>query len=294
MLSLTVNPPGASGDFALSVSKASQTAPVNGSAIFCHSVLIGRLQQRRRLKLRTRSAFELRTLPRQLDANCQRCGFHSDAGADVVRNYHCSVVGTGRDSAHTTHSQSLVLNVVFDFAVNNQSGSQSVPSGQQAHYNLDVRPLGNSAVFPDNVNLSCSGLPPLSTCSFSPSQVASGGGDNNVVLTIATTATITASARLARIRSTALLLIWPLTGFVVVFAGFARGSRATKNIVSSAGLLLIVSLGILQSGCGGLSGASGAGQPGTLPGAYQVTVAATLNTASGPLSRSVQIMLTVQ
>ncbi len=94
---------------------------------------------------------------------------------------------------------SAELIVGFNFVINNNSAAQTIKAGQTASYNLDVVPLGNGSVFPANVTLSCStaSLPLLTTCSFTPSLVAAGQGDTNVVLKLQTTAATSPVSRLA-------------------------------------------------------------------------------------------------
>ena len=101
--------------------------------------------------------------------------------------------------AHIHKSTPVELIVGFNFVINNNSAAQTIKAGQTASYNLDVVPLGNGSVFPGNVTLSCStaSLPPLTTCSFTPSLVASGQGDTNLVLKIQTTAATSAVSRMA-------------------------------------------------------------------------------------------------
>jgi hypothetical protein len=158
-----------------------------------------------------------------------------------------------------------------------------------------VVPLGNGSVFPGNVSLSCSraGLPPLSTCSFTPSQVASGQRDTNVVLKVTTTST--SRSRLEGAPH----LLWhdlglSLTGVVLAFGGWRKSRRRRKKVYLRLGILglllsLLVACGTGSSGGGG-GGGGGAGHPGTPPGNYSITV----NGAVGSVTRSVQAGLTVQ
>jgi hypothetical protein len=105
--------------------------------------------------------------------------------APVVRAFH-RAVGAKTASVPKRRRPPMHANRGLEQKINNNSTSPSVPAGQTDSYNLDVVPLGNGSVFPSNVNLSCAsiGLPPLSTCTFTPTQVASGQGDTNVVLKV--------------------------------------------------------------------------------------------------------------
>jgi uncharacterized membrane protein len=80
-------------------------------------------------------------------------------------------------TASLTHSSQIALIISgsgssFDFALNNNSSTQTIQAGQTASYNFDVRPLDANTTFPQDVTLSCSSVPPLSTCSFTPAEVS--------------------------------------------------------------------------------------------------------------------------
>jgi len=289
-LSLAVTNATTTGDYTLAISNTPQTAPVTGSATFNGTLTSsGGYSSAVNLSCGAGAPLTCTPSPASLTPSASGAAFTVTAGSNVVQNYNFSIVATGTDAANITHSAAVVLNVIFDFAVNNNSGAQTVKAGGTATYNsLDVTPLGNGSLFPGNVTLSCSGLPALSTCSFSPTQVAAGSGNTNVVLTIATTAPIAASARIAGAPLYALWL--PLPGLLLVFCGLRHRGRG-KRFASCLSLMLLVVLLCLGIACGGglQGGGGGAGQPGTPPGTYTVTVTAT----SGSISHTVQVALTV-
>ena len=66
-------------------------------------------------------------------------------------------------SSSTTTS---VLVTVGDFSISATPSSQTIPSGHQASYTITLTPINGLT---GAVNLSCSGAPPNSTCSVSPS-----------------------------------------------------------------------------------------------------------------------------
>ena len=125
----------------------------------------------------------------------------------------------------------MELIVGFNFVINNNSASQTVAAGQSASYNLDVVPMGNGSVFPGNVSLSCAspGMPSFATCTFTPSQVASGEGDTTVVLKVVTTA----ASPSANLTGTPHLLWYDLgltlTGVVLALGGLKRSRRRRKK-----------------------------------------------------------------
>jgi hypothetical protein len=81
-------------------------------------------------------------------------------------------------------------------------------------------PQGNGSTFPSNLSLSCasSGMPALSTCSFTPSQVSAGSGDTNVRRNVVTTSASGVTAQLTGRPASALVWRgtlggWHRTGF---------------------------------------------------------------------------------
>lgn len=83
--------------------------------------------------------------------------------------YPITVTGTG---GTTQHSTTVTLTVTAassgDFSISATPSSQSVRRGSAAHYTATVTALNG---FSGTVNLSLTGCPPSSTCSFSPNPV---------------------------------------------------------------------------------------------------------------------------
>ena len=184
--------------------------------------------------------------------------FTLNTSSDVQNHFNFQLVATGTDATPIVHFVALELIVGFNFALNNNSPARTIQAGQTASFELDALPLGNGSTFPSNVSLSCSspGLPPLSTCAFTPSQVASGSGDTNVLLNITTTAATTASGRLPPYR------LWydagiSLAGIVLAFGGLKNRKDQRKHLALFV-LCLAMVLGPLAA-CGGGSGAGGRG-----------------------------------
>jgi hypothetical protein len=217
--------------------------------------------------------------------------------SDVQNTYSFNIVATGTDAAQITHSMAVDLAVGFSFALNNNSSAQTILAGQTAAFNLDAVPLGNGSTFPSDVSLSCSGtgMPLLSTCSFTPNRVPSGSGDTNVLLNIATTGASQAGVRLGGMPDQ----LWydvglSLSGIVLMFGGSKKPDWGRKK-KAALFVILGVLLGLLAAcggggGSGGGGGISGAGHPGTPPGNYTITISG----VSGSVTRSVQVVLTVQ
>ena len=213
------------------------------------------------------------------------------ATSDVQNTYDFNIVSTGTDAAHTAHSAAVELIVGFNFALNNDSDGQTIAAGQTASYNLDAVPLGNGSTFPSNLTLSCSSssMPVASACSFTPAQVASGSGDTNVRLNIVTTA---APGRTARLTGAPHQLWYEMgflvTGVVLAFSGWKPPHRRHKHLAPL--LVILLTVFVACGGSGNGAGSSTSGHPGTPPGNYTITV----NGVVGSITRSAQVVLTVQ
>jgi hypothetical protein len=233
--------------------------------------------------------------PASLTPTAAGAAFTVTATSDVQNTYDFNIVSTGTDAAHTAHSAAVELIVGFNFALNNNSHGQTIAAGQTASYNLDAVPLGNGSIFPSNLTLSCSSssMPVASACSFTPAQVSSGSGDTNVRLNIVTTA---APGRTARLTG-APHQFWYEMGFLVAgvvlaFGGWKSPSRRRKKLAPLLAVLALLLSLFVACGGNGNGGAAGSssGHPGTPPGNYTITV----NGVVGSITRSAQVVLTVQ
>jgi uncharacterized membrane protein len=164
-------------------------------------------------------------------------------------------------------SQSLTLSliVIQDFTLGTPTpATQTIKAGQSASYNFSVLPIGSA--FTSAVNLSCSGGPLISLCSFTPSPVTPGSSSAAVVMSISTTAASGSSP------APIFYALWlALPGLAV------RRRRAKFRIPAFALGLLLLAL-LLPSCGGGSNGGSGGGgggggqQQGSQPGTYTITV----------------------
>ena len=291
-LSLTVQA-GASNDpdFALGVSNPSLTVGPNEPAVF-NGTLTAAGGYASVVNLSCAGSVPLMCTPAaaQLTPTLGGAAFTITASSDVQGTYSFNIVATGTDAAHITRSTAVQLIVGFNLAINNNSAAQTIAAGQTASYNLDAVPLGNGSIFPSNLTLSCAsaGLPPLSTCSFTPKQVSSGSGNTNILLSIVTTAASPASGRLIGPDQLRYQFAFLVAGVVLAFGGLKKPVRRKKQA------MLAIILGILLGGfaaCGGgSSGGGGAGSPGTHSGKYTIIV----NGVVGSITRSAQVVLTVQ
>jgi len=285
-LSLVVNT-ATSADYTINISNSPQTAGVTGNATFNGTLIsVNGYSSSVTLSCGSGGPVTCTPGPGSVTPTASGAAFTVSVSSDVVQNYSFNIVATGTDAGHITHSFGVVFNSTFDFAINNNSAPETVTAGQTASYNLDVRPLGNGSTFPASVTLLCSGLPALSTCSFTPGSVGSGSGDTNVVVNVRTTAAIPASAQVIGGSLKYALAV------SLVLLGFGGMKRAPRGKLLGVLFVVLMVVG-LENGCGGGSsgggGGGGAGQPGTPAGNYTIVVTAT----SGSLSHSVQVNLTV-
>jgi hypothetical protein len=153
------------------------------------------------------------------------------------------------------------------------------PAGQPAQFTLTVNPQGGT--FNDVVTFACtSGVPPLSSCSFSPASVTPGSNPAATTLTITTTATGVAAFFIGNNTAFASVLLLPLLALL----GVGERRRSQRILVA----LLLTASSLVFVGCGG--GVVQPRRPGTPPGTYAVTITA----ASGNVSRSTTVTLVVQ
>jgi hypothetical protein len=202
-------------------------------------------------------------------------------------NYSFNLVATGSDPNQTTHSLPLQVQV-WDFKFSNTPDPVAIPAGQTASYAITLSPIGVSA-FPGNVTLGpCSGLPALTSCTFIPTQISQGSGATTPTVKIAT------QAPMARLAPAGQAFSWAYAVFLFLPGMFLVGClppAGKKKARATMGICVLILLAGFVSCGGGLSGGGVTnGQPGTQPGTYTITV----NATSGPLTRSVQVTLTVK
>jgi hypothetical protein len=175
----------------------------------------------------------------------------------------------------------MVLTVFQDFTLGSLTpATQTINAGQSASYNFSVLPVGSS--FPNAINLSCSGQPTISLCTFTPSTVTPGSNSAAVVLKISTTASSASPAP----RPPALAVLY-YTSWLVLPALALLGTRRRRGKRSKfslpASLLGLFLLALLLPSCGGggsNGGGTGGQQQGTQPGTYTITVTGTSGTLS--------------
>jgi photosystem II stability/assembly factor-like uncharacterized protein len=203
----------------------------------------------------------------------------------AVGPHTVTAVYAGDNYFLTSTSPAATINV-GDYTLSVDRTAATVIAGNSATFALTVTPQGG---FANPVVLSCSGLPLLSTCSFSPPTVTPNGGAAPSTLTITTTAHTTKTAMLSNPWGGAGSVFAAFTGFA--FLGMVTGGGTTgKKRPRRYCLRLLVTLGLLAAivGCG--SSPTPDPATGTPAGMSNVVVTST----SGPLTQTTSIAFSVR
>jgi len=183
-----------------------------------------------------------------------------------------------------SHTFTITLTINQDFTIGALTpATQTITAGQSASYNFSVLPVGAS--FTNAVNLSCSGGPVVSLCTFTPNPVTPGGNSAAVVLQITTTSN---SASLAPRAPVSAVLLYSSWLALPALALLARRRRSKLAPLSLLGLLLLALL-LPSCGGGGSNGGGGGTGQGTQPGTYTIAVTG----ASGTLSHQAASTVTL-
>jgi hypothetical protein len=181
---------------------------------------------------------------------------------------HSLTASYSGDQNYVASSSAAVSETIFitpDFQITTSNPSPTVRAGQSANIQLNFL----AARFAGPVTFSCSGLPNLAACSFSPSSLALGTGNFSSTLTITTTASSVAALKPLRPHGNSKIYFaaWLFPGVAgwLLFCGRRRRSlaRAIPLAILALGLAFI-------SSCGGGGGSKTI--PGTTPGTYSVAV----------------------
>jgi uncharacterized protein (TIGR03118 family) len=187
-----------------------------------------------------------------------------------------------------------------DFTVGATPATLSIAAGRPAPFTVTVSGFSG---FNSAVNLSCSGLPINSTCSFSPSSVTPlSGGSMTSTMNITTNSSpyhagvLTTMANLRTPRYPAFLLIAALGLFALLLARSARnqtrvGKPLIRRLAYSFGFFMLASGLFAAGGCGYNSGYN---TTNTGNGTQRGTTTIMITGTSGNIIHSASITLTVQ
>lgn len=174
-----------------------------------------------------------------------------------------------------------------DFSVSANPNTASVNRGSDATYTITVSPVAGS--FTNLVSLACSGLPSLTSCSFSQPSVTPGSGSTTSTLTITTTAPSSVFPAPPRgYPNLPVFSAWLGLLFILSVAAI-RAKRSHRKLAfgfAFSALLICVASAIVACG----TASKGPTNPGTTPGSYTITVTG----SSNQLQHSMNVTLTVQ
>jgi hypothetical protein len=214
----------------------------------------------------------------------------NNCGSGIVANASCTiqatfaptVFGASTGEISISSNATLLPEVVQllgtgqDFVFGGTPGSATVSAGQSAAVSLTLGPEGG---FAQQVSFSCTGAPPGSSCTVSPSTVTLDGTDTaTATMTVRTTAKSAAFLPGGPGASSGAML-------ALLLGLLACSVRAKTRNAPRFAFVVVIILGSLLIACGG--GGGGTSTPG---GTYNVVVTAS---SGGSLSHSLEFSLTV-
>jgi hypothetical protein len=211
-----------------------------------------------------------------------------EPGSTGPRAASISIVSDAPGSPHSI----ALSGTGVDFALMSTAPPPPVTAGGTVNVALSFDAIAGNTLNP--TTFECTGLPPFSSCTFTPPSLPAGSTDTEVMVAIATTSRTAGSGVEAGRRlsppSPALPLAWLALLAAMALFTLVYVVRLQEPIRARAGRLCMLTVLLLVGGY--VAGCAGfpEGAQGTPAGNYTVTVTAT----SGTVQRSTTINLTVQ
>ena len=219
-------------------------------------------------------------------------GVATFATSSLAVGQHSVTAVYGGDANNAGSTSSVLTQTVnaANFTLTSNPASTTVTAGHSGTFTVTVTPQGS---FTSPISFTCTGLPTLAGCGFSPTMVTPNTS------TVTTTLTITTAAHTAALappqfghRSSPLYAIWlVLPAMLLGTAGMAAPNR--RKLLSYCLVFLLVGGCLLQVACGG-AGTSGSGGNGGTGGTPVGTYTVTITGAAGSIQNTTTVTLTVQ
>jgi hypothetical protein len=168
----------------------------------------------------------------------------------VINTSEYVSVGYSGDSNYFGGSSDQLSIGVPDFSISPASGSVTVSQGQSQPLTLNVSALNGFTGIVSN--FACSGLPPETTCTFSPTSVT---GSGSTIVTFTTTPVGQIRKGISALHNAPR---WPLQGWAALLVVGVIGASGRKR---QSGLIALVICALLLTvpSCGGAGGGGGGG-----------------------------------
>ena len=211
-------------------------------------------------------------MPPSLTPTAGGTSFTVTLGNPTTGTFNFTIQATDATLTHATPTETLTVGTDVQWG-HTGSDSVSVAAGQSATYTFSAAPVGGGA-FSSTVSLTCTNLPALTSCGFSPTTIAAGSGTTTVTLTISTTgpnsgnsapSTLHPVPSEKRFRTGGHLRVLPfftLAWAVIVGVGGLGGNRPGKPRFFIGIAVICLGLGLLaETSCGGVGGGGGGPPP---------------------------------
>lgn len=180
-----------------------------------------------------------------------------------------------------------VATVAPAFTLTGSPSSVTVTGGAQGLVTLE---LAANSTFSGAVTLTCSGMPTNGTCTINPGSVTlTANGSSTATLVIGTT-----SANVAALQHPASPWQTPAAALsLAAIFGIFIGRRKSIRMLSTLGLVVLLSAGAMLVGCDGSSSSKTGSALTVTPGTYTVTVTATPASGSSAAKQTATVNVTV-